>query len=100
MTPLAVRQAVGEPEFIGSNGVWMYTHEEKNWVGSVTRGDVFLQFENKRLFHWQVTKPVCCERKDAIDMFPVHTHPDARDASLRWPHTDLAHPHRDYPHRD
>jgi hypothetical protein len=35
----------------------MYTQEERNSVGSVTRHDVFLQFEDEKLFHWQVTKP-------------------------------------------
>ena len=56
MTPLAVRQAVGEPRFIAPNGVWIYTHEEQNLVG-VVRKDVFLHFDDERLVQWQVTEP-------------------------------------------
>ncbi len=61
MTPLEVRESVGEPGFIASNGVWMYTHEERNWAGFVARNDVFLHFEDERLFHWQVTEPISSE---------------------------------------
>ena len=60
MTPLAVRHAVGEPRFIAPNGVWIFTHEEQNWVGFVVRKDVFLHFNDERLYQWQVTEPVCC----------------------------------------
>jgi hypothetical protein len=56
MTPLAVRQAVGEPRFIAPNGVWIYTHEEQN-LGGVVRKDVFLHFDDERLVLWQVTEP-------------------------------------------
>jgi hypothetical protein len=58
MTPLAVRQAVGEPRFIAPNGVWIYTHEEQNPGEGVVRSDVFLHFDDERLVQWQMPEPI------------------------------------------
>ena len=81
MTPLEVRESVGEPRFIAPNGVWIYTHEEQEWVFTffpltplfiplfaglpdaswdemyVIKGDVFLHFNDGKLWRWQVTEP-------------------------------------------
>jgi hypothetical protein len=89
MMPLEVRQAVGEPRFIAPNGVWMYTHEEQEWVFTffpltpfliplfavlpdrrwdeayVIKNDVFLHFQEEGLVYWQVTEPLSGGRNEA-----------------------------------
>jgi hypothetical protein len=79
MTPLAIRQAVGEPRFIAPNGVWIYTHEEQNPGEGVVRSDVFLHFDDERLVQWQVTEPF---PPPFVDVSPPKCKPSAEFGQL------------------
>jgi len=57
MTTKEVRQSVGEPRFNHLGKTWIYTHEERDWVGFVIKKDVFLHFDEEKLVQWQVTEP-------------------------------------------
>ena len=62
MTTKEVRQSVGEPRFNHLGKTWIYTNEERDWMGHVFKKDVFLHFNEEKLVQWQVTESLCPER--------------------------------------